>query len=131
MREPAAKMSTPMTKWAKKKLHRKSNKSCCYRVHPINLYEYHMVDGYLNRFVNLIEKTCTYRKFLLDQLPCRHALAACNFRRSSCYDYCSYYYHKETLATAYASSVYPVGPMHERDVSDDMQSLVVLPLKCH
>ncbi|TXG48397.1 hypothetical protein EZV62_027691 [Acer yangbiense] len=58
-----AKMSTLMTKWAEKKLRCRSNKSCCYRVHPINLYEHHVIDGYLNGFVNLIEKTCTCRKF--------------------------------------------------------------------
>ncbi|KAK0601402.1 hypothetical protein LWI29_023913 [Acer saccharum] len=128
-REAAAKMSTPMTKWAEKKLRRRSNKSRCYRVHPINLYEHHVIDGYLNGFVNLIEKTCTCRKFQLDQLPCRHAFAACNLRRLSCYDYCSHYYHKETLATAYGSSIYPVGPMEEWDVPDDIQSRVVLPPK--
>jgi hypothetical protein len=128
-REAAAKMSTPMTKWAEKRLRRRSNKSRCYRVHPINLYEHHVVDGYLNGFVNLIEKTCTCRKFQLDQLPCRHALAACNLRRSSCYDFCSHYYHKETLATAYGSSIYPVGPMEEWDVPDDVQTRVVLPPK--
>ena len=43
-REAAAKMSTPMTKWAEKRLRRRSNKSRCYRVHPINLYEHHVVD---------------------------------------------------------------------------------------
>ncbi|KAK1571436.1 hypothetical protein Q3G72_017044 [Acer saccharum] len=59
----------------------------------------------------------------------KHALAACNLRRSSCYDYCSHYYHKETLATAYGSSICPVGPMEEWDVPDDIQSRVVLPLK--
>ncbi|KAK0573575.1 hypothetical protein LWI29_034673 [Acer saccharum] len=128
-REAAAKMSTPMTKWAEKKLRRRSKKSRCYRVHPINLYEHHVIDGYLNGFVNLIEKTCTCRKFQLDQLPCRHALAACNLRRSSCYDFCSHYYHKETLATAYGSSIYPVGPMEEWDVPDEVQTRVVLPPK--
>ncbi|KAK3183075.1 hypothetical protein Dsin_030361 [Dipteronia sinensis] len=50
-------------------------------------------------------------------------------RRSSCYYYCSHYYHKETLAIAYAGSIYPVGPMQEWDVPDDVQSRVVLPPK--
>ncbi|KAK0605900.1 hypothetical protein LWI29_031961 [Acer saccharum] len=69
--------------------------------------------------------------FRLDQLPCKHALAACNLRRSSCYDFCSHYYHKETLATAYGSSIYPVGPMEEWDVPDEVQTRVVLPPKGH
>ncbi|KAK2649834.1 hypothetical protein Ddye_017323 [Dipteronia dyeriana] len=77
--------------------------------------------------------TCGYNKAWrareLDQLPCRHALAACNLRCISCYDYCSPYYYKETLATSYAGSIYPVSPMQEWDVPDDVQSVVVLPPK--
>ncbi|KAK2659683.1 hypothetical protein Ddye_006216 [Dipteronia dyeriana] len=122
-------MSTPLTKWAEKRLRRRINKSRCYQVHPINLYEHHVVDGYLNELVNLSDKTCTYQKFQLDQLPYRHALAACNLRRISCYDYCSPYYYKETLATVYAGSIYSVGSMQEWDVPDDVQSVVVLPPK--
>ncbi|KAK2647753.1 hypothetical protein Ddye_015242 [Dipteronia dyeriana] len=75
-REATAKMSTPLTKWAEKRLRRRINKSRCYRMHPINLYKHHEVDGYLNGLVNLSDKTCTCRKFQLDQLPCRHAHAA-------------------------------------------------------
>ncbi|KAK2648690.1 hypothetical protein Ddye_016179 [Dipteronia dyeriana] len=128
-REATTKMCTPLTKWAEKRLRRRTNKSRCYLVHPINLYEHHVVDGYLNGLVNLSDKTCTCRKFQLDQLPCRHALVACNLRRISCYDYCSPYYYKETLATVYADSIYPVSPMQEWDVPDDVQSVVVLPPK--
>ncbi|KAK3228853.1 hypothetical protein Dsin_000734 [Dipteronia sinensis] len=83
-REAAAKMSTPLTKWAEKKLRVRSNKSRCYRVYPVNLYEHHVVDGYLNGFVNLMEHTSTCRKFQLNRLLYRHALTACNLCRSSC-----------------------------------------------
>ncbi|KAK2645741.1 hypothetical protein Ddye_020936 [Dipteronia dyeriana] len=124
-------MSTPLTKSAEKRLRRRTNKSRCYCVHPINLYEHHVVDEHLNGFVNLMEKTCTCRKFQLDQLPCRHVLVACNLHRSSCYDYCSHYYHKETLVTAYTGSICPVSLMEEWDMLEDVQSLFVLPPKGH
>ncbi|KAK2664668.1 hypothetical protein Ddye_003242 [Dipteronia dyeriana] len=62
-REATVKMSTPLTNWAEKRLRGRSNKSRCYRVHPVNLYEHHVVDGYLNGLVNLSDKTCTCRKF--------------------------------------------------------------------
>ncbi|KAK1558806.1 hypothetical protein Q3G72_006884 [Acer saccharum] len=38
---------------------------------------------------------------------------------------------KETLATAYGSSIYPVRPMEEWDVLDEVQTRVVLPPKGH
>ncbi|KAK2646044.1 hypothetical protein Ddye_021239 [Dipteronia dyeriana] len=83
----------------------------------------------LNGLVNLSDKTYTCRKFQLNQLPCRHALVACNLRRISCYNYYSPYYYKEILATAYAGFIYPVDPMEDWDVLDDVQSVVVLPQK--
>ncbi|KAK2657869.1 hypothetical protein Ddye_010921 [Dipteronia dyeriana] len=44
-REATVKMSTPLTKWEEKRLRRRSNKSRRYRMHSINLYEHHVVDG--------------------------------------------------------------------------------------
>ncbi|XVF67497.1 hypothetical protein PTKIN_Ptkin10aG0125800 [Pterospermum kingtungense] len=45
-------------------------------VKSINSFEFQVLDGTRERFVNLQEKTCSCRKFQLDLLPYAHAIAA-------------------------------------------------------
>ncbi|KAK3198443.1 hypothetical protein Dsin_021858 [Dipteronia sinensis] len=58
--------------------------------------------------VNMLQKTCTCKKFQLDYLPCSHTLAAA---REQNLDYTSLgadYYKRETHVDAYSLPIMPV-----------------------
>ena len=46
--------------------------------------------------VYMEEKTCTCKKFEMDEISCSHAMAAINKRQMNPYKYCSTYYKMDT-----------------------------------
>ena len=96
-------------------------------VQPINPDEYRVVGGELEGTVNLRTKTCTCRKFDMDQYPCVHGMTAYLYRHIEFHHMCSHYYYASTLCTAYSDSVYPVGDVMQWEVPNDVQMMVVLP----
>ncbi|XP_024009607.1 uncharacterized protein LOC112084604 [Eutrema salsugineum] len=75
--------------------------------------------------VNLIEKTCTCRRFDLEKIPCVHAIAAADRKKLSPISLCHHYYHTSYLQQAYAVSIMP------RDVAlpvpDEVHTKICLP----
>ena len=96
-------------------------------VQPINPDEYRVVGGELEGTVNLSTKSCTCRKFDMDQYPCVHGMAACLYRHIKFHHMCKHYYYASTLCTAYAESIYLVGDVMQWEVPNDVQMMVVLP----
>ena len=77
--------------------------------------------------VDTREKTCSYRVFQIDQLVCAHAIATCITERV---DYISLrfkFYTKESLVTAYAQLVEPVGDMADWQVLEEIRAMKVNP----
>ena len=64
----------------------------------------------------------------MDQYPCVHGMAACLYRHIEFHHICWHYYYTSTLCTTYAESIYPVGDVMQWEVSNDVQTMVVLPL---
>ena len=126
-RSAAANMTTNLTTWAEDVIQKSHERSLTYSVHAINCYEYNVGDGDKNGVVNLHNKTCTCRKFDLDQLPCSHALAAARHRSLSFYTLCSRYYTSEALVAAYADSIYPVGHEVDWNVPMEVRNRAILP----
>ncbi|XP_022897546.1 uncharacterized protein LOC111411223 [Olea europaea var. sylvestris] len=63
--------------------------------------------------VDIEQRTCTCRILQVDLLPCPHALAVIANTRKYPYDYCSYYYTRDTYLNAHQDSVYPIGNQEE------------------
>ncbi|GMN23749.1 hypothetical protein TIFTF001_051327 [Ficus carica] len=59
--------------------------------------------------VDMSERTCTCRRFQVDQIPYPHAIAVYTHRRIDPYNYCSNYYTKDYLYACYAHVVHPIG----------------------
>ena len=79
-------------------------------VSPINPNQYRVVgSNEMEGLVDLSNKTCTCRKFDLNQFPCIQAIVACMRRHILFHVMTSHYYYAETLRAAYAESIYPVG----------------------
>ncbi|XP_050222281.1 uncharacterized protein LOC126672373 [Mercurialis annua] len=58
--------------------------------------------------VNMKERTCTCKKFEVEEIPCQHAVAVLNERRIEPYEYCSRYYTKASMLATYSETMYPL-----------------------
>ena len=97
-------------------------------VSPINPNQYRVVgSNEIEGLVDLSNKTCTCRKFDLNQFPCVHAIARCMRRHIPFHVMTSRYNYAETLRAAYAESIYPVGDPVQCDVSNEVKMRSVFP----
>ncbi|GMN60452.1 hypothetical protein TIFTF001_029541 [Ficus carica] len=95
---------------------------------PADQFEYAVTsnDGQI-WIVDMSERICTCRRFQVDQIPCPHAMAVCNYRRIDPYNYCSNYYTKDYLYSCYADVVHPIGSAEAWDVSEEVSLQIVNP----
>ncbi|XP_016652417.1 PREDICTED: uncharacterized protein LOC107881897 [Prunus mume] len=91
-----------------KKLRKRLDAASRMNVVKINDVEYNVLDGDMNGLVHLQNHSCTCRKFDLEQLPCKHAIAVCQHLKLNPYSFASSYYTRATWAAAYVESIYPV-----------------------
>ncbi|KAH9778230.1 SWIM-type domain-containing protein [Citrus sinensis] len=127
-RDLAMDACTLMTTWVEKQLKGKLDKSHTYPVIQINFHEFIVKDGDLDGHVDVLQKTCSCNEFQIDQFPCEHVVAVCKHMRNySVYDLCAHYYSVNAWVTAYAESIYPVGPQEEWDVSEEVRAYVLSP----
>ncbi|XP_073304638.1 uncharacterized protein [Primulina huaijiensis] len=61
----------------------------------LNAFEYQEYDDGKDEVVNLSDKSCSYRIFQLDKIPCAHTIATINGAKLDLYDFCSPYYSSE------------------------------------
>ncbi|XP_060972179.1 uncharacterized protein LOC133038139 [Cannabis sativa] len=67
--------------------------------------------GTVSYAVNLIEKTCSCRRYQLSGIPCGHALATIWQAGHQVKDYVSHFYKKEMMVKAYEGVIHPMpGP---------------------
>ena len=57
--------------------------------------------------VNLRDKKRTCRRFDLEKMPCKHAIAAAEKMNISCISLCHLYYHRSYLYNSYATAIMP------------------------
>ncbi|XP_038713386.1 uncharacterized protein LOC120007256 [Tripterygium wilfordii] len=125
-RTEAASLNSVLCKEVDKHIRKRIDRSRRMDVTPISHIEYYVRDGCGNGEVNLHNRTCSCKKFDLQQLPCVHALAACANREIAVHSLCSRYYTNEAILVAYAEPIYTVGIEHQR-VENDIR--VLLPPK--
>ncbi|CAL2246841.1 unnamed protein product [Prunus armeniaca] len=81
----------------------------------------------MNGLVNLQNCSCTCRKFDLEQLPCKHAIAVCRHLKLNPDSLASSYYTRATWAAAYAKSIYPVPPQGTWVIPEHLNNIKILP----
>ncbi|KAL5558900.1 hypothetical protein UlMin_035111 [Ulmus minor] len=67
---------------------------------------YTVFDGDKNGVVDMQARTCSCRRFQLEQLPCAHAMIVIQHLRGDVYDFCFDYYLSECWKAIYTSVVY-------------------------
>ncbi|XP_052299813.1 uncharacterized protein LOC127903144 [Citrus sinensis] len=124
----AESMSTRLTTWADEIVSDRRTLAERMTVRPVAQYRFHVLGGGIKEgIVDIREKTCSCRVFQLDQLVCAHAIAACI---TVCVDYislCFEFYTQESLVTAYAQPVDPVGDMAYWEVPEEIRAMKVNP----
>ncbi|KAK1354917.1 hypothetical protein POM88_048173 [Heracleum sosnowskyi] len=96
-------------------------------VNPKNHIVFEVINGERKNIVDLSARSCTSKRFQMDQIPCAHAIAVFQKSNLDPYDYCSPYYTKETMVAAYKENVYPVGNKDNWQVPENLKSLIVYP----
>ncbi|XP_022867493.1 uncharacterized protein LOC111387186 [Olea europaea var. sylvestris] len=84
------------------------------RVSPANQTIFSVVDEGSSFVVDIEKRTYTYRILQVDQMPCSHALAVIETTTKwDPYNYCLYFYTRETYMNAYHCTINPVGNSNE------------------
>ncbi|KAK1566467.1 hypothetical protein Q3G72_000305 [Acer saccharum] len=77
-------------------------------IRPISYHGYNVTENQINSIVDIQAKTCAYREWDLDKLPCRHALACARYASISVPEMCSDYYRSDWMREAYRGEINPV-----------------------
>ncbi|XP_009780493.1 uncharacterized protein [Nicotiana sylvestris] len=77
--------------------------------------------------VCLRERTCSCRRFRLDQIPYPHAWAVLRSKNLEGEDYCSMYYNNEYMLKAYNIPIYPLPDESTWTIPAEVLEQVVLP----
>ncbi|KAL5549324.1 hypothetical protein UlMin_004555 [Ulmus minor] len=88
---------------------------------------YTILDGDKNRVVDLQARTCSCRRFQLEQLPCAHAMIAIRHRKTDVYDFCFEYYNSSTWKATYVGVVYPLPHQGDWVIPNEVRDVKVLP----
>ncbi|XP_050150795.1 uncharacterized protein LOC126625772 [Malus sylvestris] len=123
----ASSWNSTLTKWAEEKVQKNQNRGLRMSVSSINHYALQVHEADLYHIVDLNGKSCTCRRFDLNQLPCVHATATCRICNTSVYNMYSKMYIDNAIVLAYAEPIWPVGNKSEWSVPEEVQNGVVLP----
>ncbi|KAK1367646.1 hypothetical protein POM88_033738 [Heracleum sosnowskyi] len=96
-------------------------------VNPTNHILFEVLNGDKKNVVDLNAKSCSCKRFQMDEILCAHAIAVFQKCNIDPYEYCSVYYKKETMVAAYKETVYPVGNRDTWEVPQTVKSLIVNP----
>ncbi|XP_060961010.1 uncharacterized protein LOC133031509 [Cannabis sativa] len=77
--------------------------------------------------INLLDKTCTCRRFQQDQIPCAHAIAVFAKRGLKTYDYVADYYKTSTMRATYDTTVHPLPNESEWRLPESLEKIVMPP----
>ncbi|XP_034199156.1 uncharacterized protein LOC117614449 [Prunus dulcis] len=97
------------------------------RMNVVKVNNAQVLGGDMDGPVDLMNNSCSCRKFQLEQLPCKHVVAICRFLKVNIYSKASRYYTQKTWMDAYSDSIYLVQPHGMWDIPEDVRSRVLLP----
>ena len=100
-------------------------------VSPADRYVFEVRGGDRVEIVNIKEKTCTCRKFDLEQLSCAQALAICSQARIKRARLWSDKHTSDALRSAYGETIHPVGDQSDWVLPEKLSDLKVLPPNEH
>ncbi|XP_038886921.1 uncharacterized protein LOC120077108 [Benincasa hispida] len=100
-----------------------------YWVEPIDCYRVHVRDNRLDGIVNLHKKECTGKEFDLLGILFLHGIVAAKERNIPIHNLCSRFYIVDSLMTAYAEPINPLGHISEWKRPPRYVEKIILPPK--
>ncbi|KAL5580685.1 hypothetical protein UlMin_013127 [Ulmus minor] len=94
---------------------------------PVSDTVYTVLDRDNNGVVDLQARTCSCKRFQLEQLPCVHAMIAIRYSKRYVYDFYSEYYNSSTWKATYAGVVYPLPHKGDWVVPNEVRDVKLLP----
>ncbi|GMN59607.1 hypothetical protein TIFTF001_028698 [Ficus carica] len=126
--EEALKITSKLAPKVEKLIHTNFSLGLIVTPQSADQFEYAVTNNTAQTWiVDMSKRTCTCRRFQVDQIPCPHAMAVCNHQRIDPYTYCSNYYTKDYLYACYAPVVHPIGSTENWDVFEEVRSQIVNP----
>ncbi|KAL5572232.1 hypothetical protein UlMin_021829 [Ulmus minor] len=126
-RMEAEKCKTRLTPSAETLLSEQYQLSMRMRLDPASDTVYTILDGDKNGVVDLQARTCSCRRFQLEQLPCALAMIAIRHSKKDVYDFCSEYNNSSTWKVTYAGVVYPLPHQGDWVFPNEVRDIKVLP----
>ncbi|KAL5562360.1 hypothetical protein UlMin_032107 [Ulmus minor] len=126
-RMEAEKCKTQLTPFAKILLSEQYQLSMRIHLDPASDTVYTVLEGDKNGVVDLHARTCSCRRFQLEQLPCAHAMIAIRHSKRDVYDFCFEYYNSSTWKATYAGVVYPLPHQGDWVIPNEVRDVKVLP----
>ncbi|XP_010467673.1 PREDICTED: uncharacterized protein LOC104747692 [Camelina sativa] len=127
-RELSAKQKDPLTVKVEKKMSRRIVKGKYFKSYPIGRNIIQVKAHGVDFVVDLERRTCTYGKFQMGKLPCRHAIKGAVDIGNDLYPYADDMYSTTSWREYYEETVNPIGiPENEWGVPDHVEAAKVLP----
>ena len=87
---------------------------------------FNVYDNQTTYMVDLKNRTCTCKKFQIEEIPCCHVVAIIKHLHQDCYQYCSHYHEKETMLATYKETVYPIPSQDSWEIPQEIKEITVL-----
>lgn len=102
---------------------------CLFQVLPSCDYIYSVSDEGKQHIVCLENKSCSCRRFQVEEISCAHAWAVLKSKNILPDEYCSDLYNPKIILKIYEVPVYPLSHITEQNVPEHITEEVVLPQK--
>ncbi|XP_038891632.1 uncharacterized protein LOC120081024 [Benincasa hispida] len=124
-----ASRTTLHSNYCETRLASETDKGRRYRVESIDCYRVHVRNNRLDGIINLHTKECTCKEFESLGIPCSHAIVAARERNIPIHGLCSRFYTVDSLMTAYAEPINPLGHISEWKRPSGYVEKIILPPK--
>ncbi|OIT30884.1 hypothetical protein A4A49_65622 [Nicotiana attenuata] len=98
-----------------------------FMVKPSNEHIHTVYEEGIRYMVNLGNRTCSCKRFEMDEIPCPHALAIVTSKGMDPYEFCSIYYTKGYLMKTYEEYVHPIPSERNWNIPTDILEESVSP----
>ncbi|XP_050224326.1 uncharacterized protein LOC126674015 [Mercurialis annua] len=103
----------------------KATLQACLRLHVYDIIT--VLENGKEYTVNMVKRTCTCKKFDIDEIPCKHDVAFLADKKTEPYAYCSRYYTNAAMLATYSETVYPLEKEEEWIIPEHIKNMIVLP----
>ena len=130
-RTVAAEMKTNLTHWASLQVEQSIKEAGAWTVFPVDSNLFQVRDGQKDGLVNLLDHSCSCRKWDLSQLPCGHVMAVCRYLQlGDSQRFCNNFFSREWLSVMYQEPIKPLRHQSKWDTPEHIHSRLVLPTIC-